>query len=127
MKTNMNRARWVIATGLIAAGVLGACDRVKTELLQPQNPGLVDPASVLASKAAGALALRVGALGRYTTIVNSNGGESVWAQGGLLTAQLLLIRDPFQVAWRSLSLSACAAIVAWAIVPVLSSASLSPM
>src|SRR5438105_15920304 len=83
MMTNMNRARWVIATGLIAVAGLAACDRVKQELLAPQNPGLIDPNAV--TTPAAAIALRVGAIGRFTVVVNSSGGESIWAQGGMLT------------------------------------------
>jgi hypothetical protein len=55
------------------------CDRVKTELLAPQNPGLVDPSAVGSPTAA--LALRVGALGRYKQVQQ---GESIWQYGGTL-------------------------------------------
>jgi hypothetical protein len=83
MMTNMNRARWVVVTGLIAVGMLSACDRVKTELLQPQNPGIIDPSATTTPTAA--LALRTGALVRFNQVVNGNTTESIWAQGGMLT------------------------------------------
>lgn len=79
MMTKMNRARLTIA-GCAAITALGAgCDRVKTELLAPQNPGLVDPSAV--SNPTAALALRVGALGRYKQV---QAGESIWQYGGTL-------------------------------------------
>jgi len=83
MKTNMNRARWALAVGLVSVAALAACDSVKTELLQPQNPGLIDPTAVTTPTAA--LALRIGALGRYKQVVNCGNGECAWAQSGLLT------------------------------------------
>jgi len=75
----MNRAPWIL--GLTAASMLAvaACDRVKTELLAPQNPGLVDPSAVNSPTAA--LALRVGALGRFKQVQS---GESIWQYGGTL-------------------------------------------
>ena len=79
MSKQMNRARWVLiaaAAGLVA--VVG-CDRVKTELLAPQNPGLVDPSAVGTPTAA--LALRVGAIGRYKQV---QAGESIWQYAGTL-------------------------------------------
>lgn len=69
----------------VGAGVVAAivgCDRVKAELLAPQNPGLVDPSAINSPTAA--LALRVGALGRYKQLTNGNGGESIWQYGGTL-------------------------------------------
>ena len=64
---------------LTAVAFAAACDRVKTELLAPQNPGLVDPAAVTTPTAA--LALRVGAIGRYKQV---QAGESIWQYGGTL-------------------------------------------
>ena len=75
----MNRARSVILGGLAAVVVLTGCDRIKTELLAPQNPGLVDPSAV--ATPAAALALRVGAIGRYKQV---QAGESIWQMGGTL-------------------------------------------
>jgi hypothetical protein len=74
-----NRARWAAVAAVIAAAVVAGCDRVKSELLQPQNPGLVDPSAVTSPTAA--LALRVGALGRFKQVQS---GESIWEYGGVL-------------------------------------------
>jgi len=82
MKTQLDRARWTTIAATVAVLAIGACDRVKTELLEPQNPGLVDPTAVNSPTAA--LALRVGALGRYKQLTNGNGGESIWQYGGTL-------------------------------------------
>src|SRR3954469_5507534 len=78
MLKKMHRAR--LAAGILAATALfTACDRVKTELLSPQNPGLVDPSAV--SSPTAALALRVGAIGRYKQV---QAGESIWQYAGTL-------------------------------------------
>src|SRR5437867_13223630 len=74
-----NRARWAAVAAVIAVAVVAGCDRVKSELLQPQNPGLVDPSAVTSPTAA--LALRVGALGRFKQVQS---GESIWEYGGVL-------------------------------------------
>src|SRR6185503_16094368 len=79
MTKQMSRARWTIALGALAVGAVTGCDRVKTELLAPQNPGLVDPGAVQSPTAA--LALRIGALGRYKQVQS---GESIWQYGGTL-------------------------------------------
>jgi hypothetical protein len=73
-----HRARFTVAC-LVAAFAATACDRVKHELLEPQNPGLVDPSAV--STPTAALALRVGAIGRYKQV---QAGESIWQYGGTL-------------------------------------------
>jgi hypothetical protein len=75
----MNRARWTLAAVATSVLAVVGCDRVKTELLAPQNPGLVDPSAVNSPTAA--LALRVGALGRYKQVQS---GESIWQYGGTL-------------------------------------------
>jgi hypothetical protein len=79
MMHKMNRARLVIAGCVAAMVFVTACDHVKDQLLQPQNPGLVDPSAV--GNPTAALALRVGAIGRYTTLEN---GELVWEYAGVL-------------------------------------------
>ena len=79
MSMIMNRARFGVAACLMATVAVAACDRVKHELLEPQNPGLVDPSAVGSPTAA--LALRVGALGRYKQVQS---GESIWQYGGTL-------------------------------------------
>lgn len=82
MMNNMNRTRWSILAGLATVLLVAGCDRLKTELLAPQNPGLVDPSAVGSPTAA--LALRVGALGRFKQVVNGNGSETTWQMGGTL-------------------------------------------
>ena len=73
MSKNRNRARFAVLAWIAAIAVAAGCDRVKHELLEPQNPGLVDPSAVGSPTAA--LALRVGALGRYKQV---QAGESIW-------------------------------------------------
>jgi len=68
----------LVASAAVVAATVG-CDRIKTELLAPQNPGLVDPSAVASPTAA--LALRVGAIGRYKQV---QAGESIWQMGGTL-------------------------------------------
>src|SRR4051812_12939887 len=75
MKRHIYRAKW-----LAAAVALAGCD-VKQELLAPQNPGIIDPATV--NSAPAAAALRVAALGQLKN--RTAGGESMWLYGGLLT------------------------------------------
>src|SRR5215467_2675366 len=72
----------LLAACVAAIALLAGCDHVKNQLLQPQNPGIVDPGSVSNATLAGALALRVGALGRYTQLEN---GEVLWEYAGVLT------------------------------------------
>jgi len=79
---HLNRARWVAVLGVGAVIAVAGCDRVKAELLAPQNPGLVDPTAINSPTAA--LALRVGALGRYKQLTNGNGNESIWQYAGTL-------------------------------------------
>ena len=82
MNRHLNRARWVAVLGVGAVIAIAGCDRVKAELLAPQNPGLVDPTAINSPTAA--LALRVGALGRYKQLTNGNGNESIWQYAGTL-------------------------------------------
>jgi hypothetical protein len=79
MKNLMTRARWAVLASVAATAALVGCDRVKAELLQPQNPGLVDPSAVGSPTAS--LALRAGALGRYKQVQS---GEALWQMGGTL-------------------------------------------
>ena len=72
----------LLAACLAAIALVAGCDHVKDQLLQPQNPGIVDPGAVSNATLAGALALRVGALGRYTQVEN---GEVLWEYAGVLT------------------------------------------
>lgn len=81
MMRHMKLGRVMLAACAGVALVTG-CDRLKTELLAPQNPGIVDPSAVGSRTAA--LALRVGALGRFKQVVNAQGGEAIWSMGGTL-------------------------------------------
>jgi hypothetical protein len=79
----MNRARWTTIAGSVAlcgSALLGGCD-VKHELLEPQNPGVIDPAAI--NSPAAAEAVRVGAFNQLKSIKNRS--ESFWMYGGLLT------------------------------------------
>jgi hypothetical protein len=74
------RARWTVASALLfVAPLIGGCN-VKDELLQPQNPGVIDPEAT--NSPAAAAGLRTGALGQLKN--RTAGGESVWLFGGLL-------------------------------------------
>ena len=92
MRNAKNRARRVNAAAalVLAAGVItiAACDRIKNELLEPQNPGLVDQGAV--GSPAAAAALKVGAIGRFKRLAYDSApagfaGSSVWEAAGLLT------------------------------------------
>jgi starch-binding outer membrane protein, SusD/RagB family len=65
---------------IVAAAGLGACDTVKTNLLEAVNPSIIDPSSVQSSN--GATAVRNGALSRLRAATAD--GESTWLFGGLL-------------------------------------------
>jgi len=86
-----NRARWAVAGPAIALGLLTGCD-VKNELLQPQNPGLIDQTAVGSPSAAAAL--KVGAMGRLKWVVSDPSpagfaGSSVWEASGLLSDEFM--------------------------------------
>jgi len=83
MMNNVKSARWVIGIALMGVATLAGCDRVKQELLAPQNPGLIDPSATTSPTAA--LALRIGALGRYKQLVVCGNNECAWAEEGTLT------------------------------------------
>ena len=75
------RARWAaVACGALVAALIGGCDWKKT-LLEPQNPGLIDESAV--GSPAAALALKVGAIGRFK-LLNNCGGECMWEEAGML-------------------------------------------
>ena len=46
MNRQMNSARLALVAGMLATVALAGCEHVKNQLLEPQNPGLVDPAAV---------------------------------------------------------------------------------
>ncbi len=85
MSIMTNRARWIAIIAAVAAGSLAAAAcNVKQELLAPQNPGTVDPSAV--GNAAAAYALKVGAVGKVTAVVDCGGNsECLWEEVGNLT------------------------------------------
>ena len=79
--TRCDRCR--LGVGVMLATTLGymGCNVVKDQLLAPQQPGVIGPASV--NSPTGAEALVVGALQSLST--NTGGGVSMWSAGGTLT------------------------------------------
>lgn len=93
MLMQSDRARWVLRStaALAALALLAACD-VKNELLQPQNPGIVDQSAVGSPLAAAAL--KVGAMGRLKWVVSDPspagfGGSSIWEASALMTDEFM--------------------------------------
>lgn len=85
MTSIRDRARLAAALAAAAATVaaMAACN-VKQELLEPQNPGLIEPAAV--TTPAAAYALKVGAVGRTSFVVDCGGNsECLWEEVGNLT------------------------------------------
>lgn len=84
-----DRAWGTTAGAAVLAGsvLLGGCDP-KKELLEPQQPGVISPASVTSATAANAL--YVGALGRWKNAMNGNGGntEALWNWQALFTDEV---------------------------------------
>lgn len=78
----MSLIQHIKRSGIAAAALvaLGACSTVQDQLLEPQNPDLIDPSAVSSPSAANAL--RVGALGAFKGATGAN--ESLWRWGGLL-------------------------------------------
>ena len=77
------RAAIVVACGSLSLLFLGACD-VNKELLQPEQPGVIDPTAV--ANATAADALYVGALGRWKASMDA--GEGIWNWEGLFTDEM---------------------------------------
>jgi hypothetical protein len=77
----------LVATSIAIAG----CQETKDQLLDPQNPGLIDPSAV--TNSAAAYALKVGAMGKMRVVVDGAGttgncggnSECLWEEGGSLT------------------------------------------
>jgi hypothetical protein len=74
------RTRWALVACVVAPLALAQC-RITDKLLEPQNPGLVDPDAV--GTTAAAMALRVGAIGRIRNVIDG-GDERLWQAGGHL-------------------------------------------
>jgi len=79
---HMYRARWVIATSAAVLGMLipTGCTQFKDQLLEPQNPGLIDQGAV--GSPAAAAALKVGAIGRMKVLYTTS--ETLWQESGNL-------------------------------------------
>jgi hypothetical protein len=81
MKILMTRGRMTAAAiALTTLAGLGACNSLKENLLEAVDPDIINPESV--QSAAGAIAVRNGALARLRTATAD--GESTWLFGGLL-------------------------------------------
>jgi len=80
MRILESRSPWTLAAVAAVGLVFSGCNP-REELLEPQNPGLVDPSAVNSADAADAL--RIGALGSLRNV--TAGSESLWMYGGLLT------------------------------------------
>lgn len=77
----LHRARWVASAMAVGIGLLApGCTSFKDQLLQPQNPGLIDNTAV--GSPAAAAALKVGALGRIKVVYTSQ--ETLWQEAGHL-------------------------------------------
>jgi hypothetical protein len=76
------RAVRATVTALLSAAALGACDSAKTSLLEAPDPDIIDPSAV--QSAAGANAVRVGALSRLRLATVGNSSDGTWLLGGLL-------------------------------------------
>ncbi|HEY9225386.1 MAG TPA: hypothetical protein VIP11_01985, partial [Gemmatimonadaceae bacterium] len=68
-----------------AAMALAGCN-VKDALLEPQQPGVINPGDVQNAQGAGAQSLRVGAIGRLQRLVGGGSGNqpNIWQIGGML-------------------------------------------
>src|SRR2546430_2388082 len=93
MKNQTHRARGVVRIAALFAVVLAptACD-LKNELLQPQNPGIVDQTAV--GSPSSAAALKIGAMGRLKFVVSDPspagfGGSSMWEASALLSDEFM--------------------------------------
>jgi len=91
------RSKWV-TTAALAAGLVtaGACN-VREELLSPQQPGTILPGDIAGAGAAGAEALRVGALGRFQQLTpgGGNGNQTEATLLGDLLADVWKSGDTF--------------------------------
>src|SRR5262245_21227572 len=76
------RARWAAVLSAAALALVAAGCNVKDQLLEPQNPGLIDNTAVGSPSAA--LALKVGAIGRVKLLSNCSSGECLWQESGHL-------------------------------------------
>ena len=81
-----SRARSAVAAGTfiaLASLTAFACKDYTKELLQPENPGIVDNSA--AGSPAAAAALRVGAIGRVKLLANCGSYGCLWSEAGIMT------------------------------------------
>lgn len=84
MRMHISSRRAIVAA-LVAAAGLAACNDLKQNLLEAPDPDIIDPSAV--QSAAGAVAVRNGALSRLRLMTTGSGGagtEGTWLLGGLL-------------------------------------------
>ena len=93
MKNKKLSAQRVATTSVVFAALAGlsACD-IKNELLQPQNPGIVDQTAV--GSPSSAAALKIGAMGALKRVyadgsVAGFGGSSIWEASALMTDEFM--------------------------------------
>jgi starch-binding outer membrane protein, SusD/RagB family len=82
------RAGLTAAAIALAPLAIAACSDLKDRLLEPQQPGVINPEDVANAGATGADALRIGALGRLKTWTGGGGDanqENIWMMADLLT------------------------------------------
>src|SRR4051812_2560089 len=83
MRHTTLRARWVRAAAVAASMVAFSGCNVREELLSPQQPGTILPGDISGAGAAGAEAIRVGALGRFQQL-SPGGGNGNQTEATLL-------------------------------------------
>ena len=83
MRHTTLRARWVRAAAIAAGMVAFSGCNVREELLSPQQPGTILPGDISSAGAAGAEALRAGALGRFQQL-SPGGGNGNQTEATLL-------------------------------------------
>src|SRR3954462_15482976 len=93
MMNKTHSAQRVATAAVIVAALssLSACD-VKNELLQPQNPGIVDQTAVVSPSSAAAL--KIGAMGALKRVVSDPSvagfaGSSIWEVSSLMTDEFM--------------------------------------
>ncbi len=94
MKNKTHSAQRVATAAVMFAALAGltACD-IKNELLQPQNPGIVDQTAV--GSPSSAAALKIGAMGALKRVVSDPGpvggfaGSSMWEASALMSDEFM--------------------------------------
>jgi starch-binding outer membrane protein, SusD/RagB family len=86
MQSHIHRARWIVTGAAMTAalGIVG-CASFKDQILEPQNPGIVDESAV--SSPAAAAALKVGAIGKLKVLYTSS--ETLWQESGHLADEYM--------------------------------------